>query len=126
MHLPFGLFVPVRRRTPVKNAFYLGVSITFKTQEDKKEMLEMFAPLAEYVSIHELTTISYELMNSDKDPLHVYILERYVDKENAFLGIHRSSKEFLSFREKLGVMIKDKGVVVEGDSFIESGMGFVH
>lgn len=91
----------------------------------REECIELFKPLAEYVAIYETSTLSYEMLQSDKDPLVVYILERYIDKKSAFEGIHRNSEEFKFFRGKLAAMQVDRGVVVKGESFMESGIGFI-
>lgn len=74
--------------------------------------------------MNEPDTISYEVLLSDKDPLQVLILERYRDKENAFLQVHRSSAPFQEFRPKLKKM-EDQGLVtIVGDSYLDSGIGF--
>ena len=66
--------------TKHKNAFDLIVALTFKSDEDKKTFKSMFAVLADYVRTSEPTTLSYELSDSDRDPLRVLIIERYVNK----------------------------------------------
>lgn len=113
-----------RRKSTVQNAFVLGVTVKFVAKEDKEEFLVAFKPLAEHISKFEKTTVSYELMDSDKDHLQLYILERYVDKQ-AYLEIHKKTPEFLSFREKVATLQREKGVTLDGNSYIESGIGFV-
>ena len=114
---------PYARRYAADNAFFLGVAITFPSVEEKSQFMEMFKPLAKYVENYELGTLSYELMESDKEALRIMILERYKDKDY-YLNVHRTSKEFLSFREKFQDMI-NKGTKVDGHSYIESGIGFI-
>lgn len=111
------------RRENTNKTFYLGVTITFPNEAEKKYFIELFRPLATYVEKFELGTISYTILDSDKQNNKVYILERYKSKEY-YLSIHKSSPEFLSFREKLQQMVT-KGAVIEGDSFLETGIGFI-
>ena len=62
-------------------------------------------------------------MQSDKNNLQLYILERYLNKD-VYLNIHKKSTEFLEFREKFQRLITS-GTIVEGESYYESGIGFV-
>lgn len=104
--------------------FSLLVKLKFSAEVHKQTFLKDIAPLCEYVKLHEPTTIAYEVLLSDKDDLHVVILERYQDKDNAFLKIHRNSESFLKFRPKLKAL-QDAGYVeIDGDSYIDSGLGF--
>lgn len=105
------------------NAFYLGVKIIFPNEDDKMTFETEFGQLALYIRRYEPNTISYELLQSDKDPLQVYILERYKTKID-YLEVHKKSEPFLAFREKFQKMIEN-GAKVEGDSYIESGIGFL-
>ena len=91
------------RHTNNKNAFFLGITITFIDKSSKDAFIELFAPYAQFVAANEPTTISYELCQSDKNELQLFIIERYVSKE-AYLNIHRKTNEFQVFREKLGKM----------------------
>ncbi|RYH05478.1 antibiotic biosynthesis monooxygenase [archaeon] len=115
---------PSRLRPAVKNAFFLGVTIKFPNATDKDAFKVIFTPLAKYVEEKEFGTISYILMESDKDPLQIMILERYQDKDY-YLSIHRSSGEFKAFREKFQEMIA-RGASVDGSSYIETDVGFVN
>jgi quinol monooxygenase YgiN len=104
--------------------FSLLVTLQFSAAEHKEQFYKDFQPLANHCKEHEPDTISYEVLNSDKDPLQVLILERYRNKETAFLQVHRSSAPFQSFRPKLKAM-EDQGYVkISGDSFFDSGIGF--
>lgn len=104
--------------------FSLLVTLTFEAAEHKEQFLNDFKPLAEYVKSSEPDTLAYEVLLSDKDPLEVMILERYKDKENAYLTVHKSSEPFLAFRPKLQAM-QEKGLVkVSGNSYLDSGVGF--
>lgn len=80
----FRQHTPTSRTTQVvqKKAFDLIVALTFKSIGDKATFISMFSILAEYVRLNEPTTLSYELAESDKDPLRIVIVERYVDKVN--------------------------------------------
>lgn len=107
-----------------RNAFHLGVIIKFKDSNTKQYVKEAFTPLAKYISRSEPDTISYEWLDSDKDPLQVFILERYKSKLS-YENIHRHSKYFLMFREKLQSKVSSGDVSLSGHSYIESNIGFV-
>ena len=104
--------------------FSLFVTLTFTAEEHLAAFKADFAPLAAYVRDHEPLTTFYEALVSDKDPLKVLIAERYADKENAYLAVHRSSAEFLACRPKLGALQAAGHVAVEGESYVDSGIGF--
>src|SRR5687767_12888079 len=87
------------RHSAVENAFVLGVNVKFKSIEDKEEFKNLMRPMAKYVAKYELDTISYEVLDSDKDSTLIYILERYKNK-HAYTDVHRQSKEFIDFRQK--------------------------
>ena len=109
---------------PSSAPFSLLVTLTFTENEHKEKFLQDIAPLAAYVRDHEPDTIAYQVMQSDKDPLRVLILERYRDKETAYLQVHRSTAEFLAFRPKLKAM-EDAGYVsIAGESYVDSEIGF--
>ena len=104
--------------------FSLLVKLTFTEPKHKESFLADIAPLAQYVKEHELDTIAYEVLLSDKDPLRVLILERYKDKEHAFLTVHRTSQPFLDFRPKLQALQEAGHVTIDGESFLDAGVGF--
>ena len=100
------------------------VHLDFKDTDSLQYFLEAFAPVARYVKENEPDTLAYEALLSDKDPLHVLVLERYRDKENAYLKVHRSSKPFLKFRPKLGELEKAGKVTIKGHSYLDASVGF--
>jgi len=107
--------------TPV---FSLLVTAQFDSVEHKEQFLEEIKAVAEHVKSSEPDTLAYEILLSDKDSRQVLILERYKDKDNAFLKVHKSSAPFLAFRKKLQAM-QDKGqVTISGNSYLDSGVGF--
>lgn len=110
-------------RSVSPNAFFLGVKVIFPNDSDKIRFESEFEKIAAYVRTSELNTISYELLRSDKQPLQIYILERYRSKDD-YLEVHKKSKPFIAFREKFQQMI-ERGAVVDGDSYQESGIGFI-
>lgn len=112
----------VVRKSSTSNAFFLGVVIKFKNIEAKKEFKVLFKPYAEWVAINELETISYEMSESDKDELQIFILERYITKDD-YIEKHRKSNEFIEFRAKLLAM--GNNVILDGHSYIDSNYGFV-
>jgi quinol monooxygenase YgiN len=114
--------VSSQRESIHRNVFVLGVSIKFKSQKAKMEFKHIFLPLAKYVALKEMNTLSYELAESDKDPLLVYLTERYKTKSD-YLDIHRKSKEFLEFRQKFSDM--KESYEMSGESYIETNIGFM-
>mmetsp|Transcript_14992 Transcript_14992/g.36006 ORF Transcript_14992/g.36006 Transcript_14992/m.36006 type:complete len:122 (+) Transcript_14992:223-588(+) len=71
------------------------------------------------------TTLSYKVAISDGDPLKVVVIERYTDKDHGFLEVHRSGKEFLKFRKRLKSMQESGDVRIDGDSYLETDLGYV-
>jgi quinol monooxygenase YgiN len=100
------------------------VTLTFATMPASLTFLSLFKPLAEHVRDHEPGCLAYHLLRSDKDPLKFNIVERYADKEEAFEKVHRTSAPFLSFRSQLKLMEDMKEVVIEGQSYEDTGVGF--
>ena len=101
------------------------VTLQFQDVAARDEFLALVQPVIRHVTKHERTTLGYEVLLSDKDELQVLFLERYLDKEVAYLQIHKSSAAFLEFRPKLQAMQQAGRVTVSGNSFVDSGMGFV-
>jgi quinol monooxygenase YgiN len=107
--------------------FSLLVTLLFTELPYKEQFLSDITPLCQYIQKYESnTTLSYEVLMSDTNPLQVLILERYVDKEVAFLQIHRTSDEFVQFRTKLQSMQQQGYVTVNGASYYDSGIGYIH
>ena len=100
----------------------MGITIKFKTPKDKQNFAEIFAPYAKFVATGEVETISYELSESDKDPLQIFLIERYTNKA-AYLDIHRKTPEFVAFRAKLAEL--SATMTMDGHSYIESNVGFM-
>jgi quinol monooxygenase YgiN len=104
--------------------FSLLVTLQFSLAEHKEKFLRDFQPLADYVKVQELDTLAYEVLLSEKDPLQVMIMERYKDKDVAYLMVHKSSAPFLAFRPKLQAMQEAGHVTISGNSYLDSGVGF--
>ena len=106
--------------------FTLLVKLNFATSSLVSSfLLAEIQPLCDYIRRFEPTTLSYEVLLSDKDDTMVTLLERYEDKDNAYLTVHRSSVPFQNFRAKLKTM-QEKGLVkVDGGSYLDSGVGYV-
>lgn len=113
------------RSSVTSPSFSLLVTLIFQEDQYKQEFLGEFSKLAKYVRQNEPSTIAYELLESDQDPLRVLILERYQDKDTAYLEIHKSSEAFLEFRPKLKAMQEAGHVTIDGHSYKDSRMGFV-
>lgn len=107
---------------PTLGAFWLVVQVTFRRSKDVETFKTAFAPLAALVKENEGGTLSYGLAQSDKDPRMVLIFERYTDKDDAYLQVHRSSEPFQVFRPQLAALRAN----ISGESYIESDLGFVH
>ena len=97
-------------------AWSLAVELTFSSEVQVAQMLEAIVPLAEYVWTSEPATLGYKVMRRDNDPLTIMVLERYVDKDDAYLRVHRSSPPFLDFKGKL----REWAPLVDGHSYNES------
>jgi quinol monooxygenase YgiN len=120
---PPNAWNPLRTRS-TEPAFSLLVTLQFSAEEYKDQFFKDIQPLADYCKAHEPDTIAYEVLHSDKDPLQALILERYRNKETAFLQVHRSSAPFQAFRPKLKAMEDEGRVKISGDSYVDSGIGF--
>jgi len=99
--------------------FTLLVTLKFKTEESLDQFHADFKPLEDYVNAHETGTLAYVAMRSDKNPLMVTVLEKYENKDRAFLEVHRNSEQFIAFRPKLGAMIDANLVTMSGESFYD-------
>eukprot|EP00545_Synedropsis_sp_CCMP1620_P013054 CAMPEP_0119014674 /NCGR_PEP_ID=MMETSP1176-20130426/10186_1 /TAXON_ID=265551 /ORGANISM="Synedropsis recta cf, Strain CCMP1620" /LENGTH=166 /DNA_ID=CAMNT_0006967893 /DNA_START=25 /DNA_END=525 /DNA_ORIENTATION=+ len=111
-------------QTSASAPFSLLVTLLFSDSQYKNQFLQDFAPLATYVRDNEPTTIAYETLQSDSDPLKILILERYRDKEKAYLQIHKSSRQFLDFRPKLMRLQESGHVTIDGNSYVDTMIGF--
>lgn len=111
-----------KRRGSSRGVFVLDIKFTFKTAKDRDLFIDLWKPLAKHVMEKEPGTISYELSIADSEPLKVLVFERYATKDD--YHIHKNSKPFEEFHMKL----RDSGITwvsKEGQSFFESGVGFV-
>lgn len=125
-NLSFGvLSFPLQSVTDDSPVFTLLVTLDFSDPEYKAQFLQDIEPVATYCKVHEPGTLAYEVLLSDKDPLQVMFLERYQDKEVAYLQVHKSSAPFLEFRSKLQAMQEAGHVRISGHSYLDSGIGFV-
>jgi quinol monooxygenase YgiN len=113
-------------RGNVAPPFSLLVTLTFTESTCKEQFILDITPLCEYIRQYESnTTLSYEVLRSDSNPLQVLVLERYEDKETAYLQIHKSSPPFLQFRAQLQEMQQKGHVTIQGASYYDAGIGFV-
>ena len=103
------------------------VQLTFTELQYQEQFVRDITPLCQYIQQHESnTTLSYKVLFSDQNPLLVLILERYVNQPEAYLQIHKTSAPFLEFRAKLQTMQQHQVVTIDGSSYYDSGIGFVH
>jgi quinol monooxygenase YgiN len=115
---------PLLNQNMSQPPFSLLVTLHFTATEHKEQFLRDFAPVAAHVQAHEPDTLAYEVLMSDQDSLQVLVLERYKDKDHAYLIVHRSSEPFLAFRPKLKAMQDAGYVTVSGHSYIDAKVGF--
>jgi quinol monooxygenase YgiN len=115
---------PVLNQKMPQPPFSLLVTLHFTVPKHKEQFLRDFAPVAAHVQTHEPDTLAYEVLLSDQDSLQVLVLERYKDKDHAYLIVHRSSEPFLAFRPKLKAMQDAGYVTVSGQSYLDAKVGF--
>eukprot|EP00563_Minutocellus_polymorphus_P000100 CAMPEP_0181039452 /NCGR_PEP_ID=MMETSP1070-20121207/10481_1 /TAXON_ID=265543 /ORGANISM="Minutocellus polymorphus, Strain NH13" /LENGTH=103 /DNA_ID=CAMNT_0023117313 /DNA_START=226 /DNA_END=537 /DNA_ORIENTATION=- len=96
----------------------------FKSEKYVQQFLSDVEPVCNYVKSKEPTTLAYEVLKSDKDPLMLTFIERYTDKDEAYLKIHKSGEPFLEFRPKLKAMQDDGNVEITGESYMDTMVGF--
>ena len=106
-------------------AFSLMVTLQFSDLPDKEQFLRDIHPVVEHCRTKEPGTLSYEVLLSDKDPHQVLIMERYKDKEVAYLQVHKSSEPFLTFRPKLQALQDAGRVQISGHSYLDSKVGYI-
>jgi quinol monooxygenase YgiN len=115
---------PLSNQKTSQPPFSLLVTLHFTATEHKEQFLRDFGPVAAHVQAHEPDTLAYEVLMSDQDSLQVLVLERYKDKDHAYLIVHRSSEPFLAFRPKLKAMQDAGYVTVSGHSYLDAMVGF--
>jgi quinol monooxygenase YgiN len=108
--------------------FTLSVALKFRDEQAKSDFLSLLSTYSPYVEEHEPTTLTYQMMQSDKDSLEMLLLERYVNK-NAYLNVHRKSPEFVRYREKVTALSGvdgggAPGLVMQGSSYDDIEIGF--
>jgi quinol monooxygenase YgiN len=101
-------------------AWCLIVQLKFQDYSKIIKLKDLFEPYAAWIHANEPTTLAYQLMTSDKDPLTATIFERYADKDEAYLKIHKGSDEFKAFRPALAALQPE----IDGHSYFE-GSGFM-
>ena len=108
------------------NIFSLMVELQFSDEAARDAFLTDIAPLAQAVRDTEPGTLAYQVMQSDKDPLHVLMMERYTEKEHAYLRVHKQSDAFVAFRPKLQALQDAGKVTLSGHSYTDTAVGFAH
>mmetsp|Transcript_57134 Transcript_57134/g.66784 ORF Transcript_57134/g.66784 Transcript_57134/m.66784 type:complete len:115 (-) Transcript_57134:210-554(-) len=101
------------------NVFNLIVQLTFIDEESSSKFVNAASPYIDYVRLSEPNTIMYTLMKSDKNPLLYNFIERYLDKERDYIGTHRSSQQFKTFRSLLTLLQESGKVSISGNSYID-------
>jgi quinol monooxygenase YgiN len=109
-----------------EETFTLCVTLIFNDEKSKDSYLKLFSEYAQWVATNELTTLSYQLLQSDASNLEVMVLERYVNKD-AYLKIHKTSPQFLNYKKKFIELRGDSNPTfsISGRSYYNSVGGFV-
>lgn len=108
------------REEKSKQAWCLVVKMKFKDYSKVIKLKDIFEEYAAWIQVNEPTTLAYQLMTSDKDPLVVTLFERYTDKDTAYAKVHKGSEAFAKFRPALAALEPD----MDGHSYFE-GNGFM-
>lgn len=118
-----GYLFPRRQPTtpPPEQSFLLLVQLEFKTVEDRMAAEDAWRPEADHCRAAEPGTLSYELARSDKNDRMIIIIERYADKDQAYLDVHKKSAAFARFRPQLAAL--DPKIV--GESYVASDLGYM-
>ena len=66
----------LHERFCIAQAFLLLIQQEYKSIRDRDVFIDLFKPLAKYVTQHEPETLAYELAISDKDPHKLLVFER--------------------------------------------------
>ena len=110
-----------RAKVEEKGAWCLVVKMTFSSAEKVESFKGIFATYVKYIQEDEPTTLSYQALYSDKEPLVVTMFERYKDKSYGYTVAHRTTPEFRTFRAAL----EELGPVLDGHSSFERVQGFM-
>ena len=112
-----------RPKATGERAFMLSVGLRFSDNASAETLLKAWGRAAAYCIEHEPFLFAYEVAQSDKDSLSYVILERYRSKSD-YLGAHRRSPAFKTFRPQMKALQDSGAVVVTGSSYNELGIGF--
>lgn len=104
-------------------AFVLVVRLRFRSVTERDAWLREWAPLAAAVRRDEPRTLSFELSISDRDPTRVVVIERYASRAD-YVQTHRSTAAFAEFKRRSAALPFFESIAVEGESYVESGLGF--
>lgn len=121
----YGMAAPGKRKReeiekPANPGWCLLVQLKFKDMGRVMKVKDLVGKYAAWIKKNEPTTLSYSLIFSDKDPLTCTLFERYTDKPNAYLKVHKTSKEFEAFRPQLAALEPE----IDGHSYYED-LGFM-
>ena len=105
------------------NAFVLTVGLRFQDMNSAAHLLSAWRAAADYCIANEPFLYAYEVAQSDKDNLTYMIFERYRSKQD-YVGPHRHSEAFKTFRPIMHAMQTSGAVIVSGASYQELGVGF--
>jgi len=104
-------------------AFLLVVRLAFRSADERDAWVAVWRPLAAAVRGREPRTLAFELSVSDRDPLHVVVVERYASRDD-YSNVHRATPAFAEFKKRSAALPFFESIAVEGDSYLETGIGF--
>jgi quinol monooxygenase YgiN len=110
-------------RPQQRRAFVLAVRLRFRSVSERDAWIAVWRPLAEAVKRDEPRTLSFELSVSDRDERHIMVFERYASKSD-YVGLHRGTSAFAEFKRRSAALPFFEAIAVEGESYVESGIGF--
>lgn len=110
-------------RPQQRRAFVLNVRLRFRSVGERDAWLAVWRPLAEAVRRDEPRTLAFELAVSDRDPTSVLVHERYASRAD-YVQTHRSTAAFCEFKARSAALPFFEFISVEGESYLESGIGF--
>ena len=110
-----------KAKSVAKPVWALFVKLTFSSADKVEACKKLVSEYAQWMKENEPSTLSYQLMQSDKDPLQVCILERYADTSYAYAIAHKTSPEFRKFRPALAALEPE----IDGHSYFEDAACFM-
>lgn len=114
-----------KNKANIRAGFVLCVRLKFTSLDARDQFLHHFKLLSDAVAGNEPQTLSFQIMQADNDSLSLLLFERFLNKQDAYLTVHKCSDQFKrvkSFLNDLGPQCQ-----MEGQSYIEiESHGFIN